>query len=569
MLARPALAFFVALALCGAVRAAERPGVPAVPPDPAELGKAPLEAPVLRGSNETVADESAANLELITFKGTLLLNEFIYRAVLKLPKNATATPRMARRVAADLAVFLRDAGYELAKVRAQVKDGHIEVTVDEGALDKIIVVGAGWITALRFRAGLNLPLDIFNRRLFERQMPRLARNFGLSAYTFELWPVHPIDLGNALQLDDVEELRAMPLIRPARGYELRIFAVTEQWGTGFSPEVILGGSIGYGLGGRYRWKDLVQEDDRWQVHFRGGAALRSSLDPEGSSRVVNSNDFVSLRWLSKPWGGSSRGLRMTISPQLEHWTLQRADLMLESNHVAQLEFGTGAGAQVSPEVGFYFTVGVQRRWIFDNEAAKGSALAPDVAKVPGVTNRGFFRLSSLYTFNPGELRRDLHDELGVELSAYRSTLAGDVGYVRLELQGRRVIPFGWHELRLGAHLTAEVGDVIYVDEIPLESHLRIGFGLVKYTQRVASVSAEFRYSLLRDRIKVGLFNDTGVWRRLPRDDETQAAQLAGSFGAGAFFFVVDTLQVDAYYGAGWSTDGGVRPGLSLQIKEAF
>ena len=332
---------------------------------------APADAPVLTGSS---ASEKAPQDELLVFKGTLLLNEFVYRTVLKLPQGAKANRETARRVTTELATFLRDAGYELAKVRARIKGEKIEVEVEEGALDKIIFVGAGWITALRFRAALNLPMDVFNRRLFEGQMPRLSKQFGLRGYQFELWPVHLMTTDNALQLDDMEELRAVPLIRPARGYELRIFPLMEQWGTGFSPEVIIGGSFGYGAGGRYRWKDLLQDGDRWQVHFTAGGAFRSSLDPTGSGRFVNSQDFLSLRWLSKPWNGSSHGLRMTFSPQLTQTTSQRADLKLESFRVTLLELGTGAGAQLSKEFSLYFTVGMQRRFIYGIEPVEQAAL---------------------------------------------------------------------------------------------------------------------------------------------------------------------------------------------------
>ena len=60
-----------------------------------------------------------------------------------------------------------------------------------------------------------------------------------------------------------------------------------------------------------------------------------------------------------------------------------------------------------------------------------------------------------------------------------------------------------------------------------------------------------------------------VWRHLPRVDPLQNAELAGSSGGGIFFFAFDELQIDAFYGVGWSTDGFHQPGLALVIKEAF
>lgn len=556
------------LLLVATATRADRPGGGeplAAAPNPLSSEPVRIE-PVITGSSATAT--ASASQDLVIFKGTRLLSEFVYRAVLQLPADATATPAMARSIATTLAAFLRDAGYDLAKVRAQVVGEQIEVDVDEGALDKIIVAGTGWITALRFRGALDLPLDVFNRRAFERQMPQLAKHFGLRGYRFELWPVQLIDKDNALFLGDVEELRAMPLIRPARGYELRIFAETEKWGSGFSPEILLNGRIGTGIGGRYRWKNLIQQGDRWQAHFRAGGALRSPIDPKGASYLVNTNDYLTTRWLSKSWDGTSSGLRMTVAPRAELWSLQRKDLQLEGYRIGTLEMGTGAGAQLRPEFSLFFTLGMQRRFIFDLEPAAKRTLIDEVTRVPAASWRGFLRANTAYTFNPSELRQDLRNELTVELNLFRPTLAFDTGYVRLDFTGRRLFPLGWHELRASVHFTGELGDVSYVDEIPLADHLRIG-SLDKYTKRATSVSLEFRYSLLRDKVKIGVFNDIGVWRHLGRDDLAQAADLAGSSGAGAFLFLFDELQFDLFYGVGWSTTSSVRQGLALAIKEAF
>jgi len=545
-----------ALALAFAARA-ELPFAEGAPPD----------APVLSGSSATLSVEAQA--QLLTFKGTTLLNEFVYRALLQLPGDAAANPQTAREVAEQLATFLREAGYELAKVRAEVKGAQIEVTIDEGTLDKVIVSGAGWIAALRFRAALNLPLDVFNRSLFEQQLPRLAKQFGWRSYRYELWPVHLLDVDNGAPLDSIEELRAMPLLHPARGYELRIFATPEPWSPGFSPEVILNGAIGIGAGGRYRWRDLLQDGDRWQVHFRAGAALRGSLDPNGSTQLINSEDYLSARWLSRPWGGSSSGLRMTIAPRMEFWELQRPDLQLQSYRIATLEAGAGAGAQLTQSFSLYFTLGVQRRWVFDVVHALAYVPIADVTNMPEVSNRGFLRATSVYVFNPSELRVDMRDVVSLDVDAFQPTGSQTRGYLKIDAQGRKLFAFGWHELRLGGRIEGEIGEVNYVDEIPISDQLRLGFGLAKYTLRMGTVSAEFRYSLLRDKVKVGVFADTGAFRHLGRDDPREASEVAGAVGGGLFFFVFDELQIDMFYGVGWATDHYLESGFALAIKEAF
>jgi hypothetical protein len=538
------------------------------------------DGPVLRGSSNEV---TVVGRDLLVFKGTTLLNEFVYRAVIRLPVGAGPNQETAHLVAAEVAGFLREAGYELAKVRAEVNGDQIEVSIDEGALDKIIFIGGGWITSLRFRAMLDMPLDVFNRRLFELQMPKLQKKFGMSNYTYELWPVHLVDEDNVSALETVEELRAMPMIRPARGYELRIFTKGEAWGTGFSPEILVGGSVGFGVGGRYRGKDLAQDGDRWQIHFRVGGGPRGPLPPESGLFLVNTNDYLTLRWLSKSWNNSPSGLRMTIAPHAELWTLQRGDpmLRLKQYKIGTLEFPTGAGAQLTPEFNLFFSLGWSRRWFFDVQPQPdplavppaptiANPIAPDVARVPEVSNRFFVRVNSAYIFNPHELRADQRVGLTLQADAYRPAEHQDKGFLRFDLKGNHLIFLGWNEFRFGGHISGETGDIWFVDEIPLESHLRVGFGLQRFTQRAASVSLEFRYSIVRDKFKVGVFQDTGVWRLLPRDDPQQAVELAGSTGAGMFFFIFDTLQVDAYYGVGWATDGSPSHlGLALAIKEAF
>ena len=524
------------------------------------------DSPLLTGSNATAVQSKSQ--QLLSFRGAQLLNEFVYRAVLKLPDGAGPTQETAREVATQLAAFLREAGYELATVRAQVKGAQIDVKIDEGGLDKIIVAGVGWLGALRFRAKLNLPLDVFNRRLFEAQMPLLAKQFGMRGYRFELWPVHLLDVDNAALLEGVEELRAMPMIRPARGYELRIFAQNEPWGTGFSPDLIVAGPIGFGVGGRYRWKDILQDGDRWQWHFRTGGNLRAYLPADAGSHFVNTNDYVSVRWLSRSWDDSPHGLRMTVVPRAELWTLQRRDLMLENYRIGTLEVPVGAGAQLTREFALFFTVGLQRRWLTDDIPAFGTVLSSEVTKVPRVSSRGFLRLNSQYTFNPGELRQDLRNAVTLQLDTYRP-VSSDAGFFRFDVQGHWIFFFGWNEVRTGVHATGEVGNIFFVDEINLADHLRVGFGLEKYTHRVGTTSLEFRYSLLRDKVKIGLFSDTGVWRHLPRDDVRQKPSLAGSAGASLGLFLFDEIQLDAYYGVGWSSDHYLSPGLALALKEAF
>ena len=76
-------ALAIAAASASGVPAGDASGVPAASASGVPAGDA-SGVPVLAGSGSAFA-VSAGPRELVVFKGTLLLNEFVYRAVLKLP----------------------------------------------------------------------------------------------------------------------------------------------------------------------------------------------------------------------------------------------------------------------------------------------------------------------------------------------------------------------------------------------------------------------------------------------------------------------------------------------------
>src|SRR5262249_55819367 len=151
----------------------------------------------------------------------------------------------------------------------------------------------------------------------------------------------------------------------------------------------------------------------------------------------------------------------------------------------------------------------------------------------------------------------------------RPVIAGTTGYFHFDFNAYKYIALGWHELRLTLLAAAEAGDVLFIDETPLAAQIRLGFGLQTWTRSMSTLALEFRYSVLRDKVKIGVFNDLSVWRQLPRVDPDEKIELAGAVGGGLCFFVFDEMQIDAFYGYGWDSIGYGATGLSLNIREAF
>jgi len=124
----------------------------------------------------------------VVFHGNVLFDELVYRAILDLPPNFGATSAEALAVSAKLRTFLRRAGYDLATVRAQVQGDQIAVEIDEGRLDKIVVLGQGLMEAFRFKLELSMPGGVFNRPTLERQLRVLAERYRLRLYSYQLVP---------------------------------------------------------------------------------------------------------------------------------------------------------------------------------------------------------------------------------------------------------------------------------------------------------------------------------------------------------------------------------------------
>src|SRR5256885_11499961 len=137
------------------------------------------------------AGSSAAALErpLVVFHGNVLLDEVVYRSALDLPESARATSVEALEVSARIRGLLRRAGYDLASVRATVKGDQIAVEIDEGRLDKIIVLGEGLMETFRFKLELALPAGVFNRPILERQVRGLAERDRLRPEPHQLVPL--------------------------------------------------------------------------------------------------------------------------------------------------------------------------------------------------------------------------------------------------------------------------------------------------------------------------------------------------------------------------------------------
>ena len=507
-----------------------------------------------------VADERPFRApELLDIEGNLVLVDEVYLAVLDLPAEAGPDPETARSVRRQLLAFLRRAGYALASVDAVVKGPRILVTIDEGRLATIVVRGRDTVTTLAVRLGIKLPYDVFNRPQLERMLEPY-RDEG-AIVTYALVPVRVVEhIG-----PQVDPLQLLPGSepQPAPGvYELRIeFTGTARSGgftvaAGIDPDSIR-------AGGGYSWPSVLFASDRVELKAQVGANYFEDLE-RGTEELHFSRVFVDGRWLSPTVFGDV--LRPTLRVREDLLRRQRQDLLVQTYWWNRLE---GAfGLTLEPWNGTQLTaeLGVQQRDLFAVDQLEGT---PDIPRVePSSTLLGFAGLSGRIVFDPDELRLDRRHRFEFDVRRYGGT--GSQSFWTIDAEYKKVFEFGWNDLWVRATIGGVASNYGIADAIPMTGHfLRGVFGHSVYLDQAAALGLEYRFSLLRDVYKVGVFHEAAVFREARGVNPTHERSVGNSFGPSFHVLVMDVLQFNLYYAVGFTSEGDFDHGVSLQLEKAF
>lgn len=500
---------------------------------------------------------------LLLFSGNEVLNDEVYRAVVDLPKEVKATPGNARLVRARILDFLHRAGYELAFVEARVKGDQILVELDEGRVDKVIVIGQGAFQTLRFKLELSLPHNVFNRPLLERQLRVLADLHDIRRYRWELVPIFtPKHVGP--QLEALPEIAGFELLAPRSPYELHILLERAEWETGFTPELSFGSFEGLRLGASYRGDDLALSSDRWEIHGRAAVALRKTL--EGNERLVLSRAILETRWHTPPLiGDQFRSFLWVRGDLLNH---QRRDLGLESFFYAPLEASVNLEYEIGYRLTFSLGGGLEQRTLLAVDPTPD--VNPVVDATPDDQTRPFAVAASSYVFNPDEIRRDRKHELSLEGRFFDRAERGRERTVRASLFYQKVFLLGWHELWIRGGSAILSGDVLFPDELAVGGqYLRGVFSEELYARKAANASLEFRLSVARDLFKIGLFHDAVSFGLIDRDTDRESLAFANAFGVGFHVLVIDAFQLDIYGALGFATGKLFDQSVNINFRQAY
>ncbi len=463
------------------------------------------------------------------FTGNRVLPAEVYKVQLALPRDAQPSEALAHQIERSVYRFLKRSGYDLATVTATFADQQINVQVDEGRLEKVVFRGGLTVQSLQFKLALFIDQDVFNRYTLQRQVDRLSKSIGIKVVKWALVPTaNPDHIG--FQLTNLPALEGFELVHEREPYELHFFFEEHDWNVGLGADLRSSYLDGLEVGINYQNRNLLFDGDRWRVAASGGAGIRKRIY-DSTYYPDFSRAFVEARYYTPPLAGIVQPYVWLTGTLIGR---NRPDLLVENYNEASSIFSGHVKVHITE--GFSASIGLGGEWRRIFHLVPSSALMADQQLPPDVDDlcppahrngcpgserlRAFTELRAEWVIKANEERPDRRHALQAGVRYYFGTAPGSstsdykqYGWLYEDYQ--KVFDFGWNDLWLKSHARATWGDVVFHDERPLAEYLRGILGGI-WVRKAANFSAEYRFSVTRDVIKLSLFVEAAVWGQTNR-----------------------------------------------------
>lgn len=510
---------------------------------------------------------STAITEKVTVKilGGEVQPHAFYLNALHLPAKAVPNEATANLIAAQLQARMIDMGYELASVTARVNDDdEVEVTVDEGKIDRILFMGQLSFQQLRFKLALALPYDVFNRDLLDRQVRSMGEQLGTPGVSWQLVRTAPVQhQGPQVEAfpDELDfSVAGGNMIHPRRPYEVRIsFPPNEHSYVGVDLRAYYIDGIELGI--NYVGRDLLAKGDRWYVGGSGGVGARLRIGTSDLYPYFSRGSFDASYTTQK----LAKYFRPGIWTSTFIASRQRSDLLIESFWNWTVDAALQLEIEVRPALRFSVAAGYEYRVLFGVESPPNVDTPYEGKMIQH--NRPFVRLLTESVVKPNVLRWDRRHTLESEFRYY-FPLRKDLGMGWVDLRYQYVKEFGWHDFWIKGHGHATWGDITFADEISVGEFVRGIFNGI-WVPTAISILLEFRFSLVRDVLKVGAFADFGVFAERNRTTNELYPAFGMGVGPTVSLLALDMFQVDMFLGFGIRPSAAFNVGFGLILNKAF
>lgn len=491
----------------------------------------------------------------IEIKGNVVLNDDVYRAVIRVEDDAPVDSAMVEDVAMQVRSFLIRAGYDLATVVVGMADDQLIVEVDEGQLDKIIFPRLGAFNTLLLQLEVVMPQKVFNRPELDRQLDLLAEKHGYVDVYYRLVPVAMVE-HEGPQLPDVDAITGLDVLPDQGRYELHIFVKQQEWRTGLGFDLSFRSPDGLGIGLKYSQGGLLFDDDRWQARAHIAARVDDLIAGSEGRQFVSNVGLGYMYWLPAVVGE----LRPQLSIQARYLNRQRKDLGLIGYSYLKADPNASLTYQFDRSLVLGLGAGLDFNRLISTDEDEVVYPRDD----PPKRLRPFMRFHSEVILDPDNPRRDRLHRAEIEVRHYFDT-SDKPSTTLLNFDYQIIFDNGWDEARVYAKANAVFGYVSFTDEVGVSDHVRGIPGDRFFTRNVVSATFEYRVSLSRDNLKLSVFDDLALYA----EDGTRTPRVANGIGAGVHWLVFDAFQCSMWFAVAFTSTEDFTQGVYLAIQEAF
>jgi hypothetical protein len=246
---------------------------------------------------------------------------------------------------------------------------------------------------------------------------------------------------------------------------------------------------------------------------------------------------------------------------------QRKDFGVENYFALRTEASVSLQTRPHRSVSLFAGTGVQYFIVGGLQAPFG---APEPAPVVDPTRlRNFVEARLDLVFFDGGSRWDRRHAVFLEgrLSASLTRFSLPT-FAEARLAYQLVLPIGWHDVWIRAKGTWMSGDVVFPFEEVLGEQLPAAFGDI-WVQKAGGVRGEFRYSLVRDLYKVGVFANVVAYGQELRDEGRTVPRFGMGLGPTAHALIEGIFQLDIYLNFALLSTGRFSTGLLVLLNKVF
>ena len=260
-------------------------------------------------------------------------------------------------------------------------------------------------------------------------------------------------------------------------------------------------------------------------------------------------------------------LRPSILGRADLFDRQRPDLRLESFRFSTLQGQVQLLLLPIPGIRASIGAGVERRLLFNTEPQTGTTpvqgpqYSIPSAFITGISGQ-FYRQFALTIAGATIISLVVSLTLSPAMCAL---------LLKPRARGRRVPLWQWPIVGFFSIFNwgfERLAKKVYEESIGGGDLLRGPFGAV-YARRLTGLDLEYRFSLLRDVFKLGIFHNAVGYGAIDRATNKDKLAGANAVGLSLHALIIDEFQLDAWFGVGWSTGGAFSTGAALAIRQAF